>query len=194
MVALPLAAQRNDFGVWASYTELRGTNNTDVAGTGVTFDKAVGFGGGWTHWWGTYFATDIAATATRNAGHLNVIGARVGELGRFEMIPVTALAQFHFLGHGKIDPYAGAGGAYVFAHSLHSSDLTSLGIGDVNFKNKVAFCANAGVNLDVGHSLALVLDGKYIPVSLNSRGSVSGVSEKLKVNPLMLSAGVRFRF
>jgi outer membrane protein W len=48
------------------------------------------------------------------------------------------------------------------------------------------------VNLNLGHSLALAIDDKYVPYKPNSTSAASSL--KLKLNPNILSAGVRFRF
>ncbi|HXH38731.1 MAG TPA: OmpW family outer membrane protein, partial [Thermoanaerobaculia bacterium] len=91
-----------------------------------------------------------------------------------------------------LDPYVGAGAAYVKAGTLNSSDLALSPIGSVVIEKKWGWAANAGVNLNLGHNLALAIDDKYVPYKPNSTSAASSL--KLKLNPNILSAGVRFRF
>lgn len=187
--ASPLFAQSNDIGVWYSSSQL---SMTRAAGSEVKFSSGHGYSASYNRYWCSHFSTDFAYASLRNIGHIRVNGENVLDLGRLTTKVGTAIAQWHVSRGGFLDPYVGAGAAYVKAGTLNSSDLALSPIGSVQIKKKWGWAANAGVNLNFSHNLALAIDGKYVPSKPNSTSA--GSSLKLKLNPTILSAGVRFRF
>ena len=187
--ASPLFAQSNDIGVWYSSTHL---STTRADGSDVKFSSGHGYSVSYNHFWFGHFSTDFAYASLRNNGHIRVNGENVLDLGRLTTKIGTAIAQWHFSRGGFLDPYVGAGAAYVKAGNLNSSDLALSPIGSVEIKKKVGWAANGGVNVNFSHGLAVAIDGKYVPYKPNSTSA--GSSLKLKLNPTILSAGVRFRF
>ncbi len=188
-LAGPLFAQSNDIGVWVSSAHLS-TTSTD--GSDVKFSSGHGYSASYNHFWSGHFSTDFAYADLRNNGHIRVDGENVLDLGRLTTKVATGIAQWHFSRSGFLDPYLGAGAAYVKAGTLNSTDLAQSPIGSVAIEKKWGWAANAGVNVNFSHSLALAIDGKYVPYKPNSTSA--GSSLKLKLNPTILSVGVRFRF
>ena len=184
-----LFAQSNDVGVWYSSTRL---STTTADGSDVKFNSGHGYSASYNHFWCSRFSTDFAYASFRNNGHIRVNGENVLDLGRLTTKVGTAIAQWHFSRGGFLDPYAGAGAAYVKSGTLNSRDLALSPIGSVEIKKKWGWAANAGVNLNFSHSLAVAIDGKYVPYKPDSTSA--GSSLKIKLNPTILSAGVRFRF
>jgi outer membrane protein W len=189
-LSAPLFAQSNDVGLWYSGAHLSTTTSTD--GSDVKFSSAHGYAASYNHFWFGHFSTDFAYASLRSNGHIRVDGENVLDLGRLTTKVGTAIAQWHFHRGGFVDPYLGAGAAYVKAGTLNSSDLDQSSIGQITIDKKWGWAANAGVNLNLGHNLALAIDDKYVPYKPSSTSA--GSSLKLKLNPNILSAGVRFRF
>jgi outer membrane protein W len=52
--------------------------------------------------------------------------------------------------------------------------------------------ANAGVNIGLGKMFAVAIDGKYIKYEPDS--SAAGTTEKLKLDPVVISAGIKLRW
>jgi outer membrane protein W len=102
----------------------------------------------------------------------------------------TAVLLWHFSRAGFIDPYVGAGVAYIKSDVLSSADLTNANIGDVSIEKKWGWAADAGVNVNLRHGVAVAVDAKYVPYEPNS----GATNTKLKLNPTIFSAGLRFRF
>jgi outer membrane protein W len=185
--ALPLAAQTS-LGISIARSH---TGSTNAEGGTLAFDRGRGFGVSVDHLWsGGALSTELAATWLRYDGTLRLDPTSSADLGRLRLVPVTATAQWHFARDERIDPYVGAGAAYVFAKGLSSSDLDALGIGSIAVENKACWLANAGVALHL-RDAAIVVDGKYLDYRPDSGPSDSRV--RLKLKPVVISAGIRWR-
>ena len=181
--ALPLAAQ-TALGVHAARASAR---STDADGTTLAFDRGRGFGGSVEHVAGEHVSYELAATWLRYDGTLRLDPATSADLGSLRLLPISATARWHFAPRGeRVDPYVGAGAAYVFAKDLSSSDLDALGIGRVDVESKVCWLANAGVALG-----RFFLDGKYF--SDRPNGGPPDGRVRLNLKPVVISAGFRWR-
>ncbi len=188
-VSVPLLAQSNDIGVWYSSVRLSTTSTTD---SDVKFSSGHGYGASYNHFWFGHFSTEFTYADLRNNGRIRVVGENVLDLGRLTTKVATGIALWHFSRSGFVDPYIGAGAAYVKAGDLNSSDLALSSAGSVSIEKKWGWAANAGVNVNFSHNIGLAIDGKYVPYKPNSTSA--GSSLQLKLNPMILSAGVKFRF
>ncbi len=189
LVALPLAAQSNEIGVWYSTAKIKATGD---AGGRLTFDNAKGYGVSFNHFWTGSFSTEFAASRLHANGGIDINGTRALSTGRLKLMPITADLQWHFAHASMISPYIGAGVAYVKADDLSSSDLDLAGVGPVKIDKKTTWNANAGIDIGLGKMFAVAVDGKYIKYEPDS--SAAGTTEKLKLNPLVISAGVKLRW
>ena len=185
LTALPLAAQSNDIGFWYSTAQL---DDTDA----LTFDDAKGDAITFNHFWTRSLSTEFAIHSVRSKAGIDIDGERVLSAGRLKLRPVTADVQWHFLRDSRFSPYVGAGLAYVIADDLSSEDFDLAGIGRVEIDNEVTWNANVGLNIWVYRSFGVALDANYIALETDSKAATG--SEKLKLNPLMISAGVKVRF
>jgi outer membrane protein W len=181
----PLAAQSNDIGLWFSTAQIKDTG-------GLTFDDAKGDGVSFNHFWRGSLSTEFTIHSLSSKAGVDFAGTRVLSAKKLKLRPITANVQWHLLRGTMFSPYAGAGIAYVTSSDLSSSDLDLAGIGTVKVGNKITWDANAGLNIDFGRSFAVAVDGKYIAYQPDAKAN--GLSEKLKLNPLVISAGVKLRF
>jgi len=189
LAALPLAAQSNDVGLWYSTARLEQSSNTDGR---LSFDDATGYGVSFNHFWTGPLSTELSAYWLRAQGGIDVAGSRVLDVGKLELKPITANVQWHFARASMLSPYVGGGLAYVTAGDLSSGDLDLVGIGTVKIDKKLTWDANAGINIGLGRMFAIGVDAKYIKYEPDSKAA--GNTEKLKFNPLALSAGVKLRW
>lgn len=188
-LSLPLFGQSNDIGIWASSVKM---NTTRTPNADVKFSSGHGYGASFNHFWFGAFSTEFAYSSLRNNGHIEAGGQNILDLGRLTTKVATAIAQWHFGRRGAVDPYIGAGAAYVKSGDLNSSDLALTPAGTVSIEKKWGWAANAGININFSHAIGVAVDGKYVPYEPNSTSAAA--SQKLKLNPMILSAGVRFRF
>jgi outer membrane protein W len=190
LLSIPLAAQNNDVGIW--YSSVHTSKTTDLDGS-IDFDRGSGYAVSLNHFWADWLSTEVAVTSLRQDGSLTVGDQTLLDLGRLKITAITLAGQLHFIRRSRIDPYIGGGVAMVRAGDLQSSDLDLADIGNVKIGNKTGWMANGGINLALSPSVALAVDAKYFPYKPSS-SAAGGDKVELKLNPTVLSAGIRFRF
>lgn len=189
VTAVPVMAQSNDVAVWVGSSRV---GTTDENGADIHFDRGRAYGASFNHFFGDHLSGELAAFSVRHDGTIRITGVNALNLGRLTMTPVSATAQFHLARASRFDAYAGAGAAYVRANHLHSSDLDTAGIGNVDIKSKVTWTALGGASFGFGRSLALAAEARYIAYEPDSGPPSDRV--KLKLNPTTYSLGLRWRF
>ncbi len=154
----------------------------------VEFEEDMGVGILYNRYWTTNFSTEFAyqklgADLTLSAGD---VAAQVAEL---DLDILSGTAQLHFARNSIISPYIGGGVAFVSgeAGAIDEDEFES-----ADLENELNFLANAGLNVNLGRSFTLFLDGKY--VMYEARGEGDPDDEALDINPLIISGGIKFRF
>lgn len=106
------------------------------------------------------------------------------------MVPVTLTGQYHLAPFGAVRPYIGAGyhGAYVFSK-----------IKEFKAGHSHGAVAQVGVDFVAKDDTLITIDVRQFlrTTKIKYKGSVTGgnsVSSKVKLNPLVISAGVGFMF
>lgn len=193
--AIPSFAQSTtDVAAWASFTGFDSTrfvDPTDDTAVEISLDDTVGYGVSLNQYWTSNFSTELGATMWDTDVKADVEDFGEFDLGSMELTAIHAVGQWHFSPAGKIDPYVGAGVAYFDADDLEVVDAVEEEETELPVDSEASWVANAGVNFNFGR-LALALDAKYAPYE-PSVGTGED-EEDLSLNPLSLSAGLRFRF
>jgi outer membrane protein W len=198
LAALPAFAQAPvDVSVFASWVDAQGDMLFED-GSETDFESGDGFGVAVNWFWGQRFSTELSASAlTMDAGLLLPVDAGepfLFDLGSVDLTPITATLQFHFARDSFIDPYVGVGAAWVMADDLESDDLDQLGVGPIEVNDEVTYVLNAGFGVRLTNFFGLYLDGKYIPLEPATRAIGDEEDIDLEINPLIVSAGLKFRF
>lgn len=191
VVLLPFTAkaQNNELGVFISTSQFEDGEIEDAGDVfDVEFSEDMGVGVLYNRYWGNSFSTEFAyqrlgADLTLSLGD---VAADVAEL---DLDVLSATAQIHFARGSMISPYIGGGAAYVSgeAGAIDQEEFES-----TDFENEIEFLANAGLNVGLGRSLAIFLDGKYI--LYEARGEDDPDDTSLDINPLIISGGLKWRF
>jgi outer membrane protein W len=191
VILLPLtaSAQNNELGVFISTSQFEDNEIEDAGDVfDAEFDEDMGVGVMYNRFWFGGFSTELAyqrlgADLTLS---LDDVSADVAEL---DLDVLSATAQLHFARGSAISPYIGGGLAYVSgeAGAIDEDELDS-----ENLENEVEFLVNAGLNVGLGRSFGVFLDGKYIMYEARGEGDSDG--EALDVNPLIIAAGIKFKF
>jgi outer membrane protein len=110
------------------------------------------------------------------------------------MTPLTGVLQWHFAPSGFIDPYVGAGAAYVLFEN--TSVFGTPNLNRINFKDDVGLAVNGGVSFRLSRMIALTADGKYVPVKSSATAVFTNgtTTTKVKINPVIFSGGLSLRF
>jgi outer membrane protein W len=160
----------------------------------INFKGKMGYGAGVNAFLGSNVSLAIDAVEAKPEAELS--GFATGSGGSVRMIPLTGVLQFHFMPKGMLDPYVGAGAAYVLMDQVDKSGLPS-NINKINFKDDAGLALNAGLAIGLGSHLAITLDGKYVPLKSSATveyATGATTSTKVKINPVIFSGGLTFRF
>ncbi len=142
----------------------------------------------------TYFLTNniaaelIAATAHHeiHAGTLNV--------GNTWILPPTVTLQYHFTPDSQFSPYIGAGINY----SMFYGEDEGTGFTDLDVDGGFGFAVQAGFDYWLSENWGLNVDAKYIDldvdVDTNLGGNTPLSADDVELNPLIVGAGVSYRF
>lgn len=192
-VGTPLLAQDMTITAWVSRVSIDGEDNF-ADGFATDFEDGAAIGVSVNRFVNPWLAVEASAFGLRNDARLLIDGTVPIDLGTVGLTPVTVGAQLHLPRRPRIDPYVGAGAAYVIADDLASPDLEAGGVGRVDLENKVSWYLNAGVGVQIVEGFGIVLEGRYLPYETDSRSTITGVSQKIDLTPRLLSLGLRFRF
>lgn len=191
LLLLPLtaAAQNNDLGVFISTSQFDDGEIEDAGDIfDVEYEEDMGVGILYNRFWTSAFSTEFAYQ--RLGADLTLSAEDITEdLGELDLDILSATAQLHFARGSMFSPYIGGGVAYISgqAGSIDEDELE-----DADLENEVDFLANAGLNVGLGRSFVVFLDGKY--VLYEARGEGDPDDQAFEINPLIIAAGIKFRF
>ena len=199
LAGLPALAQTPvDVSVFASWVDAQGDTAFEE-GLEADFESGTGFGVAVNWFWGQRLSTEFAASAVSLDAGLEAADESDAEeflidLGSADLTPITATMQFHVARDSRIDPYVGVGAAWVLADDLESQDLDLLEIGAVEIDDEFTYLLNAGLGVRLTNTFGLYLDGKYIPLEPSTRAAGDSEDVDIEINPMIFSAGLKFRF
>jgi outer membrane protein W len=192
LLFLPLIANaqpRNEIGAFISTSQFDDSELRDGVDTfDIEFDEDMGYGLLFNRYWTNGFSTEFAYQQLGADLTLSLEDIRA-DAGDLDLDVLTATGQFHFLRGSMISPYIGGGAAYVSgeAGAVDEDELE-----DVDLESDLDFLVNAGLNVGLGRSFSIFLDGKYIMYEARGEDDTDDVA--LDVNPLVISGGIKLRF
>lgn len=207
LTAFPAFAADHVFDLtgWASWVDpnSNGTFNSSNPNEpfNVRFDGKVGYGIGANIFFGDRFSAAFDAAQVRPG---TTVRSRAAGGGSFftngtRMTPITGVLQWHFAPRGGIDPYVGAGVAYVLFDKTNVFRSTTLS--HIDYKDDAGLALNAGVSFRISRMFAITADGKYVPLKSSATAVyLPGASPtlptglKVKINPVIFSGGLTLRF
>lgn len=202
IAAVPMSAQSRGFDLtgyvsWVD-TSSEGTfDDTTSNPVDVNFDGTLGYGVAANIFFGDHISTELAIV--RVESDVTIRQRAVNNPGntQAELMPITAVLQFHLAPNGRIDPYVGAGAAYVLIGDVdRPNELNNLDFEKLDFKDDVGLALNAGLGIKLTDHLGLTLDAKYVPLESSARAVRTGNTTDVKfdINPVILSGGLSLRF
>jgi outer membrane protein len=118
--------------------------------------------------------------------------SQLGKLGAVRYGPAILTAGYRIPIPGKLQPYVGAGIAYAII--LHSNGDA---VSSLNVHNNFGYALQTGVEYALTQKWQAFVDVKQLWLSVNADGLLGGlipVSAKVKLDPTIVSAGIKFRF
>jgi outer membrane protein W len=202
LFALPAVAADRHFEITAYAVQVdtnsNGTFNSSTPNQNfdISFDGKLGYGVAANVFFSNAMSIEFAASEVRPEAQFTGFSNAGGT--RLKMIPLTAVLQWHLAPRGAVDPYIGAGAAYILFDDLSdSSDLNHLNVNRISLKDDVGLALNAGVGFALSPNFAITVDGKYVPLKSSATAvfaSGPNSNSRVKINPVLVSAGLTFRF
>lgn len=186
----------------SSNSSLNGTVNTGQFSSDIRHEN--GWGGGINIYLGrTNFSTEFTYSRIRPTATLTPSNTAFNPITnfRFRMEPLTGTLQLHFNPRSSVDAYLGGGGAYVMFHPDNGFNPGTTGLTAIHFRDEWGPLVNAGIGFGFSPNFGLNFDAKYMWVRAKATTTFNDVtignvgnSERLGVNPFVVSAGLRFGF
>jgi outer membrane protein len=144
----------------------------------------------------------ILAVGTRHSVSVSPgTGAVAAYLGKVDLLPPTLTAQWHFNPDQTIDPYVGAGAAFVLGLDRKlTADATAAGLSTYPIRiDRSAFGAvlQAGFDVNLQDKWLINFDVKKIWVNTDVKldlGAGYTKIDNLDLNPLVVSVGIGKKF
>jgi len=201
LVAVPALGQGRAFDLtgYAAWVDTSSEGTFDQAGgdpVDVNFDGTLGYGIGANIFFGDRISAEFAIVRVNSDVNFRQ-RAVANAATQAELMPITGVLQFHLAPNSTIDPYIGAGAAYVLIDDVDTpSELNNIDFESLDFKNDVGLALNAGLGIRITNNLGLTLDAKYVPLESSATAvrTTGNTDVKFEINPVILSAGVSLRF
>lgn len=200
LAAVPAFGQNRFFDLtgyaaWVD-TSSEGTFDDGADPVDINFDGTLGYGIAANVFWGERISTEFAIVRVNS--DINFRQRAVANAGtEAEMMPITAVLQFHLAPNGTFDPYIGAGAAYVLIDDVdRPSELDNVDFESLDFDDDVGLAINAGLGIRLTENFGITLDAKYVPLESSATAvRTTGDQEvRFDLNPVILSAGLSLRF
>jgi outer membrane protein W len=203
VAALPAFAADRTFELtgWAARVDTNsdGTFNSPAPNQpfNINFDGKTGYGAGVNIFFGNRISLAVDAVEVRRKSTLKpipLITTASFSAGSSRMTTLSSVLQFHFIPSGTIDPYIGAGAAYVLFDNVNGRG--NLNVSSIDFKDDVGLALNGGIAFRITPHIALTADGKYVPLKSSAKAvyASGSTTAKVKVNPVIFSGGLTLRF
>ncbi|HEV7920911.1 MAG TPA: OmpW family outer membrane protein [Thermoanaerobaculia bacterium] len=204
VLAHPAAAADRSFDITANAvwvdSNSSGTFNSPAPNQpfDINFDGKLGYGAAVNVFFGNTISLELAGSSVNQGvsfpGRPRPSGSSQSNL---KMIPLTAVLQWHFIPSGRIDPYIGAGAAYVLFDNIDNPRDLGTDVQRIKFKDDVGLAVNAGIGIGLTDRFGITVDGKYVPLKSSADAiffTGPDSETRVKINPVIFSAGLTFKF
>ena len=140
-----------------------------------------------------HIAAELIAATTRH--ELKAVGTAVGDVdvGSTWVLPPTVTLQYHFTPHSRFSPYIGVGVNASLFYATHPSRPV---VTDLKLVDRFGEAVQIGFDYNIRGHWFLNFDAKQI--FLNTKADavtvLGPVSAKTSLDPLVIGAGVGYRF
>jgi outer membrane protein len=114
-----------------------------------------------------------------------------GKLGIATYGPATLTVHYHFTGLGRFQPYIGAGPTFLIG--IRNQDRL---IQNLDLQNSIGIAGQIGFDYMLNNRWGVFLDVKKAYLRTKETGTIGGapIIGKVKLDPLVISTGVTYRF
>lgn len=163
--------------------------NRDSTGLGLSVNnKTYGtIDGSW------FMSPNVAAELSVSSAHRHTLYANNSAIGTLDQLPVSLTLQYHLTGLQGWRPYVGLGIHYTRFSSVSFEPAVVTALNPDIERSSTGMAVQLGVDMPLGGGWQLNLDAKKVQMrtDVSSSGNTVGT---LKVDPVLLSAGLGYRF
>jgi outer membrane protein W len=188
------AAQSNEISAFVTLPSFNDSNIIeDDLGVDAqaAFNESIGYGVAFNRYWTSHLSTELSAQALNSELDVEVEDLEF-DAGEVSLVAFTGIAQLHLAPNGMLDPYVGAGVAHITGDVDFIADDETGERETVDLESETTWVANAGLSYRYAGNISIFADAKYI--AYDARGEGDPDDESAELNPLIYSAGIRFRF
>lgn len=196
-----LFAQSNEIAVFANHTSFQSTTDTDPTipfTAKLKFDSKVGYGVSFDHFLSPNLSVQLLAQTLRGTGKIDIDAGLKFTLdaGTLDVKEYDAALHWYFLPEGAFRPYVGGGVARIQGGKLKipADAANDIEAETISLDSKVTWVADAGIDFRVSPKAAVSLTAKYTPYSSGVGAAPDDPVQRLKLDPLTIAAGFRWRF
>lgn len=153
----------------------------------VDFDEGIGFALTYNHFFTPRFSVEAALHTLSADMTIAFDGGGAEEIGELSAVAITGLALIHFNTPGRFSPYLGGGVAFIGGEFDPNEDLRT-----IDLEGDTTWAVALGANIRTTERVFIVVEAKYIEWGAKPEDQPD--TERLDLDPLLLSAGVKFRF
>ncbi len=206
LLTLPLFAQNNELGIFASHATFSKDSASDatlgLTEADIKFDSKVGYGISFNHFLAPDMSIQLSGQTLRADAKVQVTvgGVTAPESGgTLDVKQYAAILQYYVNPRGTVVPYFGGGLAWMRSGKLSVAADTADGVtaGTIHMQDKRTWVVDAGVDLRLSRSVALSLAGTYTRYTAKLETSTDDpdhIFQNLRLDPVTVSAGLRLRF
>lgn len=154
----------------------------------IDFDEGIGLGLTYNHFFGPRFSVEGALNTLSADMNVGASGGPAVEAGEISALALTGMGLFHFNTDGRFQPYLGGGIAFIggeFEPNIAGEDA-------IDLETDTTWTVALGANIRVTERVFISVESKYI--EWGAKPEDEPESDRLDLDPLLLSAGVKFRF
>jgi outer membrane protein W len=191
----PLMAQGYagvDIGVWASGAGYVREVQPPSQGAWLDLADGTGFGVGAVFYLRDRLSAELSIFTISSDAVVKGASTSPVTPATLRLTPVMLTLQTHFTSPQVLRPYAGGGIAYVLAGDLHWNDTGDAEPHRLDVDDRLTVVLNGGLQVALTQGLGLGIDVRYLPFAARAGGEHDQVESR--IDPLILSVGLRFRF
>lgn len=193
-------AQSNEAGIFVSTSRIPLSAQVTDSDSGISADldleESIGAGVTYSRFWTEHIATELAiqqADSTVRA-RIDAGGLRAtAGVGTLKVVALTALLQWHMRRESVVSPWIGAGFAGLDGDLHVPRQIAELAeLEDTELDPVASWLVGAGVSFRISERVRLAVDAKYTRYKPDDPTPV--IQDGEAIHPLLLGAGLRFRF
>jgi len=137
-----------------------------------------------------FFTKNIAAELILATSEHEIDYNSTTDLGSAWILPPTLTLQYHFTPDSAFSPYLGAGLNY----SLFYGEDTAAGFTNLEVEGGVGYALQAGFDYWINDNWGLNLDVKKIWLNVDAKLNNGAIRADIDLDPVVVGAGVSYRF